>query len=290
MCARSCAMQPFTLTTSNVDAWRGLLLSGKSAPSLRDVKGTTLAGALELLATSVALGDSCELFEHLAEAAGRGDQPWSAMMSQWNRQASDRETDIHGTRQYEFFRLRSIDDKTSLSFSLFLERFCRSMRAKEFPAAFANALSKVFDELSDNVLQHSGWHGDGFTGIAGYHVEAAHAAFAVVDVGRGILARLNDSPEWSHLVTAREALRAIVARGASSRVGQGPGEGFRQLFASLVDRNAIVRLRTDDSVLTVGDGENAREGGEMRSPLLRGAQVSVNCAVRTRATEIAITT
>ncbi len=164
-------MQPFNLTTRNADAWRGLLLSGKASPSLRDCEAVSLAGALELLATSVALRDRSDLFEQLASAADGGDPRWSALMSEWDGHASITKTDIHGTRGYEFFRLRTADDKTSLSFSLFLERFCRSMTAQDFPAKFANALSTVLDEMADNVPQHSGRPSDGIAGMAGYHVE-----------------------------------------------------------------------------------------------------------------------
>ena len=69
------------------------------------------------------------------------------------------------------------------------------------------------------------------------------------------------------------------------RIDQGQGAGFRQLFALLVDHNAIIRLRTDDSALIIADGLNEREGGELTSPLLAGVQISVNCAVGKRAAE-----
>lgn len=278
----------FTLTTSNADAWRNLLLAKGPTPSLSDCENITLPGALELLATSVALRDSCELFEEITAAARARAPVWQSVMMEWADGPDPNPSNIHGTRHYEFFRLRAIDDKTGLNFSLFLERFCRSMRARDFPAGFSNALGKVLDEMADNVIQHSGAQRDGFSGIAGYHVEKGHAAIAVVDVGRGILSTLRESPEWSDLLTARDALRAIVSKGASSRTGQGPGEGFKQLFAALLDRNCVGRLRSDDSALVIADGENAREGGEIRSPTLAGVQISLNFAVRTRAKETAI--
>lgn len=283
-------MKPFTLTTNNADAWRGLILSGGATPSLSNCSSVTLAGALELLATAVALRDRCDLFEQLTCAADAGNSLWRILIAEWSRDNSFSlsGSDIHGVRKWELFRLRSVEDKTSTGFSLFLERFCRSTKAQEFPKGFASALSAVLDEMADNVIQHSGVQANGFSGIAGYHVEGGRAAFAVTDVGRGVLSTLTDSPEWDHLLTARAALRAIVAKGASSRVGQGPGEGFKQLFASLVDRNALVRLRSDESVLIIADGENSREGGEMRCPILGGFQISVNCATRTRATEAEI--
>jgi hypothetical protein len=241
---------------------------------------------MELFATAVATRRSSDLLGQLTDAATSDHPFWRMLISEWfSQRDGDLPGDIHGVRRLEFFRLRTAEAKTSLQFQLFLERFCRSMKRQGFPKGFANALSKVVDEMADNVIQHSGQLPDGFSGIGGYHVESQNAAFVVSDVGRGILATLRDSPLWSHLSTAREALRAIVLQGASSRIGSGAGEGFKQLFASLVDRNSVIRLRTDDSVLMIADGLNAREGGELASPFLAGLQVSVSCAVSKRAAE-----
>lgn len=283
------AVQSFTLNTQNADAWRGLLISGKRPPSLRDCSNVTLGGALELLATGVALRESSDLLKTIANPADAKSPMWRSLMSEWERKnAPGLSGDVHGIRPFEFFRLRTAEDKTSLNFSLFLERFCRSMKQQEFPKTFANALAKIGDEMADNVVQHSGLSVDGFTGMAGYHVQDKRAAFAVIDIGRGILATLKESPRWSHLITAGAALRAVVTQGASSRKDQGEGEGFKQLFGSLVDHNVIIRLRTDDSSLTVADGLTDREGGEMMSPFLAGVQVSVVCAVGAPAKETQI--
>lgn len=282
-------VRKFSLTSQNADAWRGLLLSKKATPALCDCSAVSLAGGMELLATAVALRASSDLLQKLIDAAGRNDPFWHLLISEWLARASpDLSGDIHGTRRLEFFRLRAVEDKTSVKFELFLERFCRSMKQQGFPKPFANALSKVMDEIADNVVQHSGRLPDGFSGIAGYHVDEKYAAFAVVDVGRGILGSLKGSPTWSHLSSAREALRAIILRGASSRMDQGAGEGFRQVFGALIDRNSIIRLRTDDSVVIIADGFNEREGGELTSPFLAGLQLSISCALGKRATENAI--
>jgi hypothetical protein len=241
---------------------------------------------MELLATAIALRQSFDLLQKMSDAAHGNNPFWRLVMSEWFSQDHSAPTgDVHGIRQLEFFRLRTSEDKTSLQFELFVERFCRSMKQQGFPTVFANALSKVMDEIADNVVQHSGFLADGFSGIAGYHVENRQAAFAVVDVGHGILATLKNSPAWNELSTAREALRAIVMRGASSRIDQGAGEGFRQLFGSLIDHNSVIRLRTDDNALVIAEGENEREGGELSSPFLAGFQLSVSCALGRRAAE-----
>lgn len=263
-------------------------MSGGSAPTIEQCSSITLPGACELFATAVSAGAGSDLLRQIESRAAVGDPLWRALTAEWRRERAPQLTgDLHGTRVLEFFRLRESADKTSDHFSLFLERFGRSMKAEGFPRKFANALTKVGDEMADNVVQHSSRSGP-FSGIAGYHVSGGRAAFVAVDIGRGILARLRDSPQWCHLDNSRAALRAIVSDGASSRADQGAGEGFNQLFTSLVDHNCLIRLRTGDSVLTVAEGETDREGGELSCPHLPGVQVSISCAVRKRATEAEI--
>lgn len=197
--------------------------------------------------------------------------------------------EIHRGQILEFFRVRDSNDKTGLAFSYFEQRFSSSMKSEGFPPAFSNALGKVIDEMADNVIQHSGTTNDGFTGIAGYHVQNNCAAFAVTDVGAGFLATLRASPRWSGLTTAKAAIRSVTIDHASSRHDQGDGEGFKQLFKSLIDHNSLIRIRTDDAALTVGNSLNEREGGEMASPYLRGVQVSIVCGLRDhRAQELEI--
>lgn len=162
------------------------------------------------------------------------------------------------------------------------------MRKARFPKTFAEALSKVLGEMADNVVQHSEEMGAVYTGIGGYHVADRESAFAVIDVGRGVLASLNTSQTWKHLKTSRQALRSIVEQRASSRSQQGEGEGFKQLFKALVDRNCLIRLRSGDAVVTITDGADGREGRESGSAVLAGFQVSVCCAIGRAAKEVKI--
>lgn len=281
-------MKPFVLNTQNADAWRGLLISGAPVPVIEDCSNVTLPGACELFATALSVGAGSDLLKQIEIRAAVGDPLWRALIAEWGRERLPQlKGDLHGTRVFEFFRLRESADKTSDHFSLFLERFGRSMKTEGFPRKFANALTKVGDEMADNVVQHSAESGP-FSGVAGYHVWAGRAGFVVIDIGRGIFARLRDSPKWCHLPNSRAALRAIVGQGASSRLEQGAGEGFKQLFTSLVDHNCLIRLRTDDSVITVAEGATDREGGELLSPHLPGVQVSISCALGKRAAEAEI--
>jgi hypothetical protein len=193
--------------------------------------------------------------------------------------------DPHTGRKLEFFRVRAVEDKTGLAFSYFQQRFSSSLKTAGYPPGFANALGKVIDEIADNIVQHSGENTEGFTGIAAYYVQGPSASFAVTDLGAGLLATLRASRRWRELSTAGAALRGVAIHHASSRDEQGEGEGFKQLFKALVDHNSLIRLRTDDAALIVGNSLNQREGGEMASPFLRGVQVSIQCGLRNKRAE-----
>jgi len=279
----------FTLDTPNAEAWRSLELAGKPTPSLVDCKSITLGGALELFATATALGNSSRLLGEINRAASSGHPIWRGIVREWRRRRIvNHQADLFGIRSIEFFRIRNTADITGDHFSLLLQRFCRSMRKAGFPKTFAEALSKVLGEMADNVVQHSEERADVFTGMGGYHVANRAAAFTITDVGRGVLASLKASPNWQHLKTSREALRAIVEARASSRAQQGEGEGFKQLFKALVDRNGSIRLRSGNAVVTISDGVDGREAREGGSPSLAGLQVCVCCAAGGRAKEIKI--
>jgi hypothetical protein len=278
----------FTLDTGNVEALRRLIAAGKDIPSLRQAEAITFAGAMEFLMSAVS-GDGTRLFKCLEDEASREHPVWKPMLEEWRRETpGDLEFDIHGTRRLEFYRLRTREDQTGLQFSLFQERFKRSMLRSGIPDNFAWALVKVLSEMTDNVIQHSGTSDGSFSGFVGYYVENLSVTFAVADLGCGVLARLKNSEAWKHLSSSRQALRAVVTQGASCRTGQGRGEGFHELFRALVDRNAIVRLRSGDSSLTMSDGITERRGTEVTSQFLPGLQISLGCFLRQTAREIPI--
>jgi hypothetical protein len=142
--------------------------------------------------------------------------------------------------------------------------------------------------MTDNVVQHSEPSNRPLSGLAGYHIGPNYMSFAVTDIGRGVLARLRQSGDWRHLTKASDALIAIVHENASSRIGHGEGEGFRQLFRTLVDRNVRIRLRSDDAAMVIHDATHSREAASVISPLLAGFQISVSCALDRPAREEAI--
>ncbi len=235
---------------------------------------------MELMATALDIKTASIVFDEIKDEAQKQDPVWCALIEEWERQPSlGFGSDIHGTREVEFHRLRCIEDQTGLPFQLFQERFVRSLRNCGFPSEFAYALAGTLAEMSDNVVQHSREGGEEFTGLVGYHVSAAYMAFAVIDIGCGLLTSLKRSPAWQHLASARDALRAVVRDGASSRTGQGRGEGFRLLFRSLASRNCRIRLRTNNASMTIADTTTRCIGSEVPSPELSGFQMSVCCAL-----------
>ncbi len=118
---------------------------------------------MELFATSLALEEANQLLGTITQAGNGGHPLWRPLTFEWMRRAhSEFGPDMHGQRSLEFFRLRCEADQIGDHFSLFQQRFRRSMEKNGFPKNFAYALTKVLSEMTDNVIQHSGRTADGF--------------------------------------------------------------------------------------------------------------------------------
>lgn len=279
-----------TLNSRNADAVRRLMQSGGDLSAvLKPVTGFTLAGLVELVATTAsmgAFGDAEVKIESIAETRGG---ILRLALSGWNSATDDAlHEDIHGVRPAEFFRIRRREDHTGLPYQLYQERFVRSLKHAEFPTKFSEALAGALFEMTDNIVQHSLREPGEFSGLAGYHAAPGYMAFAVMDIGQGVYSSLTRSPIWKDLPSAQEALRAAVCQQASSRPDQPEGEGFRTVFKSLSDRNCRLRFRSDDVALVIEDGGTQRNGSVVSSPHLAGLQLSVCCALSGRPEEKAI--
>jgi hypothetical protein len=276
------------LDSRNSDGFRRMLRSGQNICGLLDgVTDYTLVGLMDFLATGIESGDANTVLTHIRKhSISHRESPLTAIWKAWQASGDDETApDIHGTRHLEFYRLRRREDQNSLAFQLFQERFVRTLKAANFTPSFANALAGALVEMTDNVIQHSRREPGEFAGIAGYNVIEGYMAFAVADVGQGVLSSLRRAPQWQSLQTAENALTAAVCQNASSRPDQPIGEGFRTLFKSLADRNCLLRFRSDDAVLKIVDVGNYRDGTTARSPQLRGLQLSVCCSLKGRADE-----
>lgn len=279
------------LDSRNSDALRNMLRTGGGIRnSLDRIAGFTLPGLMEMIATACGDPKPDALVQEIQRHIGTdGLSPVREAWTEWHSGDSSKlGGDIHGTRRVEFYRLRRREDQTSTACSLFQERFVRSLKGCEFDTKFAQALAGALAEMTDNVIQHSRREPGEYSGLASYHVEKGYMAFAVIDVGQGMLASLARSPNWRHLQSAEQALRAAVCDHASSRPDQPEGEGFRTLFKSLAERNCRLRFRSDDAVLQMKDAGDFHEASAIGSPSLRGLQLSVCCVLRGEAEEVAI--
>ena len=166
------AVKKHTLDTNNADAFRRLLATGKP-PSLEELSGITLPGAMELFATAMAFPMAKKLRAEI-EASRRLNPLWDSLAAEWTSQPKQViGSDAHGTRRLEAFRLALATDQTSHHYQLFQERMVRSLQqVGGFTRDFAYALAGVLAEMTDNVIQHSGENEGKFSGLAAYHIRA----------------------------------------------------------------------------------------------------------------------
>lgn len=278
------ALPNLILDSNNVESCRRLIARGQGAKaSLARFSGFTLSGAMELFLSAMEEKSSSNLLVEMEASAREGHPIFNPLLAEWHRRSKAHcAEDIHGTRSVEFFRIRDAASIQGTDFQLARERMSRSMGQAGFSKDFALALAKVFHEMADNVNQHSlsAACSDELTGLAGYYVADGYVAFCVADLGIGAWGSLGSSRSWGHLKSATEALKAIIVDHASRRDGQGEGDGFKQVLRALADRNAMLRLRSDDASVLLRPRDDQREAAFFSSPQLRGMQVSLACDLR----------
>jgi hypothetical protein len=145
-----------------------------------------------------------------------------------------------------------------------------------------NGLMGALGELQENVYQHSGRPE---TGLVAYAVTNGTFEFVIADAGMGVLASLQQNPEFAHLKDSGEALRVAVSDGVS-RHGRASGRGYGigQLFRALAHDSAELRFRSGDHALRLwGDAPSLRGQFEVaQKARLDGFIVTVRCAPRRR--------
>ena len=183
------------------------------------------------------------------------------------------------TRGLEFFPIVGRNWPDKIKYHPFESRFCKGAKASGF-GDMADALTGALFEMADNVVQHSGLDlANASPGLIGYYVGDGHVAFAVGDAGRGVLTSLKENPAWAVLPDSKAALLAIVEQRASRRVGFGDGEGFKQVFRSLVDFNGIVEMHSCDGRIKLTQSPAGREAVSQFIGSRPGFQLSVNCSL-----------
>jgi anti-sigma regulatory factor (Ser/Thr protein kinase) len=258
----------------NATALRHSILTGRELPATIATSARfTLSGLFEAVATVSANRENAAIAMILPTwlATDCFEKAWRA----WSRGNVQEQADIHGVRRWEFHAMQTREDQTGTEFQLFQERLVRSLKAAGVTRDLAYAYAGALAEMSDNVVQHSEDEGKAsFSGLAGYHVEAGYFAFSVVDVGRGILSSLRSSSKWSKLETPEQALRAAVCDSATRRPQQKIGDGFREVFRSMADRNCHLRFRSDNSVLLFSDAGDSRIANYLACSPIQGFHVS----------------
>lgn len=143
-----------------------------------------------------------------------------------------------------------------------------------------SGLIGALGELQENVYQHSGRPE---TGLVAYAAANGTFEFVVADAGVGVLASLQQNPEFAQLADSGEALRVAVSDGAS-RHGRASGRGYGigQLFRALAHDSAELRFRSGDHALRLwGDAPSLRGQFEVaQKARLDGLIVTVRCTPR----------
>lgn len=172
------------------------------------------------------------------------------------------------------------DTPRSNHFHSFQERFKAALRRDGYSVQVSFALAGALVEMVENVVQHSGIGRREVTGMAGYVVDGGRMSFCVGDAGCGALESLRTNPAWAHLPDSEAALQAVIRDHASRRAGMGHGEGFKQLFKSLVDLNGWVRLRSGDALVELRQDARGRRQTVGDVVPSEGLQLTVTCARR----------
>jgi hypothetical protein len=263
----------------NAQACCHLLSSGTANNSiLGKFECSSLPGAIELFSIAARSQEGAPLRQEIRAAARDGVQPWFDIIHAWGDGFQSRPLGFK-VQSLEFRRLGdgSGGESEELEGSLFEQRFRRSIAEGGFSHEAANWMARLFHEMIDNVSQHSGPSGAPASAIAGYQVLPDYFAFSVSDLGWGFHKSLTRSPDWSHLTDDSEALLAVIQKSASSRVGEGEGMGFKELFKALADRGALIRIRSGISLARVVATSTGREAELSTMGFAQGVHVSVCC-------------
>ena len=184
------------------------------------------------------------------------------------------------------FELRSVPTRAALgggtggvAWDYFLDRFRRSLVQRlNVPPQKAWQLRAAFCEMADNVVQHAGL-GDCPNGAVAYQVSPHSFEFCVVDLGRGVLASLQENPAHQDIESHAAGLSAAVTQAASRRLDS-PGTGFADLARALADLEGGLSFRSGNARLMLdGTGVGDRAMKVSNSPEMCGFQMSVRAIV-----------
>ncbi|HZT43189.1 MAG TPA: hypothetical protein VFA07_13550 [Chthonomonadaceae bacterium] len=216
------------------------------------------------------------LFEKFAQQKPFLYDVWSQLTGDHVR--SDNMVSNFGLVKLETRGIMNANDIIEPAWSLFEDRFRRSLIDSGFSSRLAQALAGAFHEMTDNVAQHSEKNTRTANGVAGYFVCQQWMTFSVADVGRGVLKSLHDNPNWRHLTNSKDALLAAVNEYASRR-GDFHGDGFKEVHKALAGLNGLLRFRSGDGVLHMDGRSGPINVHPGFSPQLIGLQLSITCTL-----------
>lgn len=146
-----------------------------------------------------------------------------------------------------------------------------------FPTDLVAGLMGVMVEMQDNVYVHSG---AADTGLVAFAVSPSSFELVVADRGAGVLETLRQNPEYSALPDSGAALQEAIKTGVSRFPSEmGRGQGFTQLYRSLVSDRSEIRFRSGDHSLTLRPGSDPLHGQASLAQVapLEGFAISVFC-------------
>lgn len=275
-----CAIIPTVdLNTETAEEIRQVAESGDFA-SLRQitVERVTLGAAVELAclrADSPSNSQISHLLDNWAESLPVLSVAFRTILTA----AVPPRIDSYTARPFEFFPVTKVNWENN-DHHLFEGRFDKGLKSCGF-GGVSKAFVGAFKEMADNVVQHSGRiNQKHWRSVIGYHVSDGCMAYAVGDVGIGVLSSLRQNPDWANLQNSEDALFAIITKGASRRYMGGEGGGFKQLLKSLVDANGLITLRSGDGYMTIQPDSGRRITKSRSAVPFVGLQLSVTCGIK----------
>lgn len=173
-------------------------------------------------------------------------------------------------------RLASSGEATD-EWNLWSSRADQAAMSAGFPKQVAAEIVGAVGELQDNVFRHSSAYESGVVAFA-----AQQNQFEVVvgDAGIGVLASLQQCPDYVGIEDAGAALKIALMDG-ESRFGRtsGCGFGMGQMFRALANHDGELRFRSGDHALQISGHSPSLQGHLelLHKAFLPGMTISVLC-------------
>jgi hypothetical protein len=272
-----------------------MMIDSANAAMLRDIFDAQDTDRLETLnVDALSLGALVELT--CTDASLRPNGIWNSFYSALRREfpvLDATATAFHGASAGQAPQIERVDAPVEIhsvattnnfqdqAWITFQENFVRRLRSCGFEKNFSFALAGAFNELAENIADHSAAADQSMAaGVIGYHIMPGEAHFAVGDIGRGALESLRENPRWDGLENCTQALEAILWSHATRKQTSPQGGGFNQVWKSFLDRNGTLMIHSGDGyarALVTSDGREQIAG--FRS-FLRGFRVFGSCFLR----------